>query len=102
MYRNHKQKSNMLSVPDRLEVMEKLTLLNEAYARFYTAQTRSERNEADRTFNDCFDWFVLYRIRIYQDPQTQVWLLSLTAEKFVSKPDTLRSLLQPFKLQLPG
>jgi hypothetical protein len=71
------EQSKLLPLPNSLEVVEKLAQLNQAYTQFYMAQTRSERNEADQTFNDCFDWFTLHYIPIHQDSQTQNWLSGL-------------------------
>ena len=69
------EQRRLLLPPGALEVVEKLAQLNQAYAQFYAAHTRSERNEADQTFNNCFDWFTLHHIPIHQDSHTQVWLV---------------------------
>lgn len=55
------------------EVEAKLEQMNDALRRYENARTRSEKNQADQEFSDCYDWFNATCIPFYFDETNHTW-----------------------------
>ncbi len=59
--------------PTRQQIEQMLAILNDAQIAFYTSRNRIEKNTADMTFQDTWDWFRDRGIKIEQNRVTKVW-----------------------------
>ncbi|HLZ56337.1 MAG TPA: hypothetical protein VKR06_05255 [Ktedonosporobacter sp.] len=61
--------------PTKQVIEEMLARLNEAQARFYAARGRIEKNAADEEFQETWDWFRDWGIKLRQEVGTRGWVV---------------------------
>ena len=64
------------SVPFSIFII--LDKLNNAKRTYDQTTNQHEKQQADRTFADCYDWLTTHHIPIYYDQESNLWLRSLT------------------------
>ena len=69
IYRRKEKKGRFMdnTAPTPQEIAAQLRILNRAQLNYKYAPGRDEKNEADSTFQACWDWFKLHRIALRQD-----------------------------------
>jgi hypothetical protein len=61
------------TAPTPQEITAQLRILNRAQLNYRQAADRNEKNQADETFQACWDWFKLHRITLKKDAESGFW-----------------------------
>ena len=86
------------TAPTPQEIAAQLRIMNRAQLNYRHAAGRDEKNQADETFQACWDWFKWHNIALKQNAESGFW--EADQEQQRAAPLPLQQLPQPKKPSL--